>query len=302
MRVLFLYATLVLIWGSTWAAIRYQLGPVAVEVSVAYRFAIAASVLFAFALLSGRSLRIPLRQYPMIVLQGLLLFSGNYFLVYYATGYITSGLIAVVFSALVLVNTVNERLFFKTPIDRSIIIAAALGLAGIALIFWPEIGRLSLSDNTMIGIVCALLSLFIASLGNMAAYSNTGKNLSVIVVNAHGMLWGAALSALIAGLLGRDFNFSTETSYVASLLYLAVPGSAIAFGCYLVLMRRIGSARTAYSSVLFPVVALTISTVIEDYQWSLLSATGVILTLLGNWLVLLRVHKIADVAIVAEHK
>lgn len=96
MQVLFLYATLVLIWGSTWAAIRYQLGPVAVEVSVAYRFAIAASVLFAFALLSGRSLRIPLRQYPMIVLQGLLLFSGNYFLVYYATGYITSGLIAVV--------------------------------------------------------------------------------------------------------------------------------------------------------------------------------------------------------------
>jgi len=302
MQVLLLYAVLVLIWGSTWAAIRYQLGPVAVEVSVAYRFAIAASILFAFALATGRNLRIPWRLYPMIVLQGLLLFSGNYFLVYYATAYITSGLIAVVFSGLVLVNAVNERLFFKTPVDRSIVIAATLGLSGIALIFWPEIGHLSLSDGTLFGIGCALLSLFIASLGNMAAYANTGKNLSVIAVNAHGMMWGSALSALIALLLGREFNFSTELPYLASLLYLALPGSAIAFGCYLALMRRIGSARTAYSSVLFPVVALTISTVIENYHWSLLSATGVILTLLGNWLALLRVHKIADVAMVEPHK
>ena len=155
--------------------------------------------------------------------------------------------------------------------------------------------RLDFRGETLMGIGFVLLSVFIASLGNMTAFANTGKNLPVVAVNAHGMMWGAILSTVLALALGREFIFSSEPTYLWSLLYLAGPGSAIAFGCYLALLHRIGSARTAYSSVLFPVVALTISTFIEDYHWSIMSATGVMLTLAVNWLALARTHKFIQV-------
>jgi len=125
----------------------------------------------------------------------------------------------------------------------------------------------------------------------MAAVVNTGRDLPVVAVNAHGMAWGALLSFLAAAILGREFNFSLEPAYVWSLLFLAIFGSAIAFGCYLLLIRKIGSARAAYSSVLFPVVALAISTFLEDYQWSILAVVGISLTIVGNWLALRRTKR-----------
>ncbi len=286
MQVILLYATVVLIWGSTWAAIPYQLGDVAPEVSVGYRFGIAAVLLYAYAAISGRRIRLPANMAGLVLLQGTFLFCLNYLLVYYATARITSGLVAVVFSTIVLFNALNERLFFATRIDAQLIVAGLLGLSGIGMIFWPEVAAISLQDNTVIGILLVLLSAVIASFGNITAAVNTRRELSVVAVNAHAMAWSALLSLLIAAVLGRDFNFSMQTGYVISLAYLAIFGSAIAFGCYLALIRRIGPARAAYSSVLFPVVALAISTIVEGYRWTAIAAIGILFTLAGNWLIL----------------
>jgi len=286
MQIVILYVTLVLIWGSTWAAIPYQLGVVAAEVSVGYRFGIAAVVLYLYALVSRRQIRLPGSAYPFVLLQGTFLFCLNYFLVYYGTARITSGLVAVLFSSIILFNTVFERLFFRTKIDDRILLASGLGLTGIVMIFWHEVSIVSLGDETVVGIILVLFGTLLASLGNMAAVVNTRRALPVVAVNAHGMAWAAGLSFVISALLGREFAFSFEQGYVLSLAFLAVFGSAIAFGCYLALIRRIGSARAAYSSVLFPVVALAISTVVEDYEWTIVAAVGILLTLVGNWLIL----------------
>ena len=286
MQVLFLYAAVVMIWGSTWAAIPFQFGVVAAEVSVGYRFGIAAVLLYGYALISGRQIRLPANAYGFVLLQGTLLFCLNYLLVYYATARITSGLVAVVFSSIVLFNAINERIFFNTRIDGRLVIAGLLGLGGIAMIFWPEVSVLSFGDNTIVGMSLVLLGTILASFGNMTAVINTRHELPVIAVNAHAMAWSALLSSLIAAWLGREFNFSLQPGYIISLAYLAVFGSAIAFGCYLALIRRIGSARAAYSSVLFPVVALAISTVVEGYRWTAIAALGIMLTLAGNWLIL----------------
>ncbi len=286
MQVLLLYAAVVMIWGSTWAAIPFQFGVVAAEVSVGYRFGIAAVLLYTYALISGRQIRLPANAYGFVLLQGTLLFCLNYLLVYYATARITSGLVAVVFSSIVLFNAINERIFFNTRIDGRLVIAGLLGLGGIAMIFWPEVAVLSFGDNTIIGISLVLLGTVLASFGNMTAVINTRHELPVVAVNAHAMAWSALLSLVIATLIGRDINFSLQPGYVISLAYLAVFGSAIAFGCYLALIRRIGSARAAYSSVLFPVVALAISTVVEGYRWTAIAAVGIMLTLAGNWLIL----------------
>ena len=236
MQVILLYATVVLIWGSTWAAIPFQLGVVATELSVAYRFGIAALALYAFALLSRRSLRLPRETLPMVFLQGSLLFCLNYFLVYYGTAYITSGLVAVLFSSIVISNALLERLFFKTPIDARLLVAGALGLTGISMIFWPEVSTISLEDSTVVGILWVLGSVICASLGNMVAVvNNTRRALPVVAVNAHAMSWAASLAFLISLALGREVTFSLESGYVISLAYLAVFGSAIALGCSLAL-------------------------------------------------------------------
>lgn len=286
MRVIILYASVVLIWGSTWSAIPFQLGVVAAEVSIGYRFGIAALFLYAYALISRRTIRLPPDTWAFVLLQGTLLFCLNYILVYYSAAYITSGLVAVLFSSIVLFNAAFERIFFTTHIDGRLILAGALGLVGIAMIFWPEVAEISLEDEAVIGIALMVTATAIASLGNMTALVNTRRELPVVALNAHGMAWAALLSLIIAALLGRPFNFSMEPGYVISLTYLAVFGSAIAFGCYLALIRSIGPVRAAYSSVLFPVVALAISTVFEGYRWTTVAAIGIILALAGNWLIL----------------
>ena len=286
MQNILLYAAVVLIWGSTWAAIPYQLGTVAEEVSVAYRFGLAAIVLYLFALVSRRRIRLPLGVYPFVFLQGTLLFCINYQLVYHGTGYLTSGIVAVLFSSIVVMNAIFERLFFGRRMDPRSWVAAVLGITGIGMIFWPEIADLSITDKAVYGGALVLLSTFIASLGNMTAVVNTNRGLPVVAVNAHAMAFASVLGLLIAAVLGREFNFSMRTDYIVSLAYLTIFGSAVAFGCYLALLHRIGAARASYSTVLFPIIALLISTYFEGYQWTTLAIVGMLLALLGNWLIL----------------
>ena len=286
MQNILLYAAVVLIWGSTWGAIPYQLGVVAEEVSVAYRFGLAAIVLFVFAAASRRPIRLPARAYPFVFLQGTLLFCINYFFVYYGTAYLTSGVVAVLFSSIIVLNAIQERLFFGRRIDARFWTAAIIGFTGISLVFWPEIAELSLTDKSVYGGMLVLIGTFIASLGNMAAVVNTNKGLPVVAVNAHAMAFATVLALLIAAALGREFNFLLRVDFIVSLAYLSVFGSAIAFGCYLALLSRIGASRASYSTLLFPIVALLVSTFLEGYRWTGPAIVGILLMLAGNWLIL----------------
>jgi drug/metabolite transporter (DMT)-like permease len=221
-----------------------------------------------------------------VFLQGALLFCINYFFVYYGTAYLTSGVVAVLFSSILILNAVFERLFFGRTIDARFWLAAAVGISGITLIFSTEISDFRFSDQSVHGGLLVLFGTLIASLGNMAAVSNTKRGLPVVAVNAHAMAFAAVLALLIALALGKPLDFSPRADYVLSLIYLAVFGSAVAFGCYLALLRIIGAARASYSSVLFPAVALLISTAFEGYRWTIPAAIGMLLTLAGNWLIL----------------
>jgi drug/metabolite transporter (DMT)-like permease len=287
-QVVLLYAAVVLIWGSTWGAIPFQLGVVAAEVSIAYRFGIAAILLYLYATATGKHLQLPTNAYPFVFLQGALLFCINYILVYYSTAYLTSGIIAVLFSSIVVVNAVFERLFFGKRIDRRSWLASAVGISGIALIFWPEVSELSLTDESVYSGALVIISVVLASLGMMTAVVNTNRGLPVVAVNAHAMAFAAVLASTIAAVLGRDFDFLVQADYIGSLVYLSVFGSAVAFGCYLALIRRIGASRASYSTVLYPVVALLISTFLEGYRWTVPAIVGMLLALAGNWLMLSR--------------
>jgi drug/metabolite transporter (DMT)-like permease len=282
-----LYAITVLIWGTTWISLKYQVGVVAPELSVAYRFAIATALVFAWALATGQPLRFAWRRHLLFAAMGACLFCFNFFFFYRAAAFLTSGLLAVVFSMTVVLNIINGRLLLGRRAAPRTLVAAALGLAGIVALFWPEVRRFDLADTGTLGLLLSCAGTLCFSLGNMASAKAQSQGLPIVACNAWGMAYGSLIMFLLALVLGTPFTFDSALPYVASLLYLAVFGSVVAFGAYLTLLGRIGADRAAYATVLFPLVALAISTLVEDYVWTVPAFAGVGLVLAGNLLVLL---------------
>jgi len=283
-----LFASTVLIWGSTWFAITLQLGVVPVEWSLVYRFLVAAVLLFVYARLTGRRLNYNRRDHLFFIALGVLLFSVNYYGTYIGTELLPSGIVAVVFSTMTLMNIINSAVFLRRPLEVPVLIAAMIGLGGIILIFLPEVEHFSLRDDAMLGFWVTLGAAYVASLGNTTVASKQGKSLSVVAMNAWGMTYGTIMLAIFAIATGKPMLFDWSVPYVGSLVYLSVFGTVIAFTAYLTLISRIGPERAGYFAVLFPLVALVISTIFEGYQWTDEAMVGLILVLSGNFVVLRR--------------
>lgn len=284
--IFFLYGSTVIIWGTTWLAIKFQLGSVDPMVSVLYRFIAAATTLILYCKLRGLNMRYALRDHLFMALQGLVLFSVNYWLIYLAEVHLTSGLVAVIFSSIVFLNMVNGAMLLGSPIHSNVVMGAAIGILGIVLVFWPQLAAFSFSDRSALGLVLSIVSTYLASLGNIISARHQKHNLPVIQTNAYGMAYGAGIIGLISVLSGRSFSFEISLPYVGSLFYLTLFGTVIAFGCYLKLIGRIGADRAAYATMLFPIVALGISTVYEGYQWHTHNIAGMAIVLIGNWMIL----------------
>jgi len=286
MRNWILYLVTVLVWGTTWLAIEFQLGVVSPEVSVFYRYAIATVLLFAWCLARGLNLKFDRRAHSRFVLLGMLLFCLNYIVTYHAQQYITSALTAIAFSTMLWMNIINARIFFGVRAGGRVIVGALLGIVGIVVLFMPQIDRVSLSDATLYGAALCVLGALIASLGNMVSQSAQNDGLPVMQSNAWGMLYGSILTGAIAFGQGKEFSFDWSLTYVSSLLYLIIFGSIIAFGAYLTLLGRIGAHKAGYAVVMFPVVALGVSVFFEGLQITTNIVVGVMLVLLGNIFIL----------------
>lgn len=286
MRNAMLYIITVVVWGSTWLAIKYQLGMVDPMVSVIYRFGLAAIILILFCAIKGLQLKFSLKEHFLMALLGILLFSVNYWLIYVAEIYITSGLMAVLFSSIVFLNIANGSIFLGAPMDKKMFIGAMVGIIGITLIFMPEIQSFDLTDKGLFGILIGLISVLLASLGNITSAFNSKKNIPIIQANAFGMAYGSLFLAGVAMASGREFTFALSFPYISSLVYLAVFGSIVGFGCYLSLIDSLGPDKAAYAIMLVPLVALILSSFFEGYTWSYTAVAGLILVLGGNFLAL----------------
>jgi drug/metabolite transporter (DMT)-like permease len=280
-----LYLLTVLIWGTTWIAIKLQVGVVAIPLSIAYRFSLAALVLFALLLVSRRLQPLGRRGQAICFAQGLCLFCVNFLCFYTASQWIPSGLIAVVFSTATLWNALNARVFFGQRIAPNVLGGGAFGLAGLALLFWPELSGHQASRETFYGLGLALLGTLCFSAGNLLSSLQQKAGLRPLSTNAWGMLYGSLILLAICLVQGVPLTFDSSPQYVWSLLYLAIPGSVIGFTAYLTLVGRMGPERAAYCTVLFPVVALNVSAFAEGYQWSLPALAGLGLVMVGNVLV-----------------
>ncbi len=277
-----LFAIPTLIWGSTWFAIKFQLGVVAPEVSVAYRFALAALILAAWCAATGRSLALPRRAHAWMALQGVTMFGLNYVAVYEAEQRLASGLVAVVFSTIVFMTPFGARAAFGTPVAARTLAGAVLGVAGIALVFLPELEAAGEGGANAVGLAFAIASPAIAALGNLVSMRMQRDQLPVLSSTAWGMGYGALVVAIVAGAAGASWTFDPRAPYVLSLLYLAVFGSIVAFATYLTLLKQVGPGPSSFVGVATPVVAMLVSTAFEGYRWSWVGALGVALAAVGN--------------------
>ncbi|CAM4439594.1 hypothetical protein F901_00537 [Acinetobacter dispersus] len=278
-----LYALVVVIWGTTWIAISLQQqSGISASVAVFWRFFISAMVLFVFVALSRKLQKLAGKDHLFCMLQACCIFGFNFVCFYYAVQYISSGLEAVIFSMAVIFNTINARLFFSQQVSARFYPAALLGVLGIIALFWHDVVGTTLNRNTLIGIGLCILGTYGFSLGNMISTRHQKHGLDIFTTNAYGMLYGSLLMAVISWFKQDNFFPSMQFSAISALLYLAIFGSVIGFTAYFYLVGRIGAGKAAYSTLLFPLVALVISTVWEGYHWQMNAVIGVILILCGN--------------------
>ncbi len=288
MSTLALFAGCVAIWGTTWIAITFQLGSVAPEASVAYRFLLAAALLAAFCRLRGLSLKFSPPQHAALALLGVFLYSVGYVFVYHAETHVASGLVAVGYSASPLLAMLGMRIVFAEPMTARMALGSVLGIAGIVLVFWPELGRAAQRGSVAMGAMLTALAVLTATIGNLVAQRNFQRKLHGWPTMAWSMGYGGLVAVAVALMLGRRFTIDWSAGYLLSLAYLSLFGSVLGFAGFLTLLGRIGAARASYIGVMVPIVALLVSSLFEGFRWHALTVAGVAISVAGNVLVLRR--------------
>ena len=270
------------IWGSTWIVIRGQLGVVPPEWSVTYRFAIAAVAMAAVALLKGDSLRLGRGALLPVAFLGLTQFSVNFLAVYLAERHITSGVVATIFALLMIPSTLLAWAFLGHKPTARFLWSSLVAIAGIALLFVHEFQQHSArAAEIATGIGLTLIGLLGASAGNVMQARKEIRRFPLLPMLAWSMAAGAMIDGLIAFAMTGPPVIDTRPSYWLGLLYLALPASVLTFSLYYPVVRRIGPAKAAYSSVLVPIIAMAFSTALEGYRWTPLAIAGAILALGG---------------------
>ena len=281
-RVLIPFIVATIIWGTTWIVIRDQLGPVPPTWSIVYRFAAGALAMFIYAALTKSPFRIGRQGHVFAIIFGFAQFVLNFNFVYRAEAFITSGLVAVLFAMLLVPNALLGRVFLKQPLSGRFLLGSLVAVIGVGMLIAQEIRADTASTSaTLLGVVFTLLGVLSASVANIMQGTARGKALPMASTLAWGMLWGTGMNALLAFALTGAPVIEWTPAYIGGVIYLGVFASAVAFTCYFSVIRDVGPARAAYSSVLTPILAMIISTVVEDYRWSWLAGAGGVVALAG---------------------
>jgi drug/metabolite transporter (DMT)-like permease len=279
------FATVTLIWGSTWLVIKYQLGEVPPSWSVTWRFLVAGALLFGFCLATGRQLRLTAPQHGFAAMVGLAQFMLNFNFVYRAEEHVASGLVALTFALLIIPNSLFSWALFGQRVTGRFMLGSAMGILGVVMMVWTDLAKPG--GEVALGLGLAVAGVLSASVANVMQASPQGRAMPLEGGLAWSMLYGTAMNAGVALALSGPPVVLWELGYLAGVLYLAAAASAVAFILYFTILREVGAGKAAYSGVLVPLVALGLSTVFEGFEWSLLAGAGAALTL-GGLIVALR--------------
>ena len=271
-----------LIWGGTWLVIRDQISSVPPSWSIAYRFVVGAAGMFALARLRGEPFRLAPGGWPFVLALGVFQFSLNFGFVYRAEGYVTSGLVAVIFALLVVPNAVFGRIYLGQPIRREFVIGSAIAALGVAMLFAQEYRASPATlGEVFIGAALCVGGILSASIANIVQATEGAKRQPLLTLLAWSMLFGVALNVVFALITEGPPQFDPRPAYGLGILYLGLAGSVVTFPLYYGLVRKVGAGKAAYSSVVVPVVAMILSTLFEGFVWGPLPIAGAVVTLVG---------------------
>ena len=273
------------IWGSTWFVITGQIDGVPAAWSVFYRFALATPALFLVALLMKRRLRLSRPEHLLAMVVGLFQFSGNFLFVYHSELYVTSGIVAMMFGLLMVPNALLARVFLGERVQGGFVVGSLVAIVGVSLLLlheWranPDAGVVG--GNVTLGIFLAFVGILSASVANVIQANPTGRGVPMVSLLAWAMLYGTAFDLGFALLTAGPPPFPVSANYWMGIVYLALIGSVVTFPLHYNLVRQIGAGRTAYNSILTISVAMLLSTLFEDYQWTELTIGGMVLAVVG---------------------
>lgn len=283
-----LYAVTVFGWSTSWIAMKAQVGIVAPEVSLLWRFLIAAAAMWIWVGLRRDRLIFPWKEQIGFAGLGLFIFSTNFALFYSGAVGLPSGLLSVVFSLASIGNLALGWVFFRQRLSGRVLIGGLLGFAGVAAMFSDKIAGTEVTGSALAGLGLCIAGTTCFCIGNQISSVVQRRGIPVLVATAWGMTWGCLFLLVGALVRGSPFQFLPTAAYTISLVWLAIVSSVAAFWAYLTLLGRIGAARAGYSTVMFPVFALMISTAFEGYVWSTSAFLGLALVIAGNLFVLRR--------------
>ena len=270
------------IWGSTWIVIRDQLGPVPPQWSVAYRFIIAATAMAAVAWWRGDELRLGRGGMIAAAVIGLSQFSINFNAVYLAEQHITSGVVATFFALLLIPSTLLAWAFLGHRPTGRFLWSSLIAIIGIAMLFAHEFNINSTRvGELLVGLAFTLVGMVAAAAANVFQARPKVRRFPLFSLLAWSMAIGAAINVVVALVMAGPPVIEARAGYWLGLVYLALPASVLTFSLYYPVVRKIGPAKAAYSSVLVPNIAMARSTLYEGYRWIPLAAAGALLALGG---------------------
>lgn len=276
------FALVTLIWSSTWIVIRDQIGSVPASWSVCYRFLLAGVAMALFARMRRVPLAIGAPGILFAAAVGLTQFVLNFNFVYRAEHYLTSGVVAVIYAMLLIPNSVFSWLFFRQPVSRAFIGGSVVAVAGIILMLLHEYRAATVSpDAVLLGAAFSFAGLLSASASNVMQGTEISRRLPMVAVLTWAMLIGAGMNAVLAWAMAGPPQLDPRAGYMLGVAWLGIAGSVVTFPLYFTLIQRIGAGRAAYTSVLIPIIAMLISTLVEGYRWSSLAIAGALLAIAG---------------------
>jgi drug/metabolite transporter (DMT)-like permease len=276
------FAIFTAIWGSTWIVIRGQLGIVPPQWSVTYRFVIAAAAMALVAAAKGDSLRLGRKGLIAASFLGLTQFCINFNAVYLAERHITSGVVATVFALLLIPSSLLGWALLDHRPTRRFVWSSLVAVSGIVLLFVHELREHAASTGQIAaGIGLTFFGMLGASIANVVQARPEIRRFPLFSMLAWSMAAGAFIDGVIAFVMTGPPVFDPRPGYWAGLIYLATLASVLTFSLYYPVVRKIGPAKAAYSSVIIPIIAMGFSTWLEDYRWTVLTVAGAALALGG---------------------
>jgi drug/metabolite transporter (DMT)-like permease len=272
-----LYGLLVLIWSSTWVAIKIGLEDVPPLLSAGTRFGIAGVGLLALAAALGRSLRTDAK---LAAILGTFPFASAYGLIYWGEQYVPSGLAAVLFGVMPLYSaTLASVALTDEPLRARLIAGIGVAIGGLALAFSESLALGDAKWAALAATACAIAPLA-AAIGNVSI-KRRGHRLDPIVLNGWGMLGGGALLLAVSAPT-EDWGTAALTGHsVGSIAYLAIIGSAVPFVTLTRLLRELPAVTMSYITLLLPFGALAFGAALYDERITIAALAGALLVASG---------------------